>query len=260
VSVLVPTRAPLSFLIRRVALAAAVGWSTFGFAQAADLSPAPLNGNSSNWLCRGLPLPNPWGDHGTGTTAAAAAKTCAATIYLGIENDTGQSNMFGLKSFVPPYAYKFGESYFVGGSLSRAIGELGQFVAYEIESGVGQRFGSLHEEEVWIAFYARWKYFPWNDYVRTSIAGSTGVSYASGVPTYEILWSGNNRGQRLLHYFSPEITLGLPSIPDAELVIRSQHRSGGGEFFGSNFPFYGSLFHGVEGGVQYLTVGLRQHF
>jgi hypothetical protein len=31
---------------------------------------------------------------------------------------------------------------------------------------------------VWLAFYARWKYFPWNDYVRTTVAASTGVNYA----------------------------------------------------------------------------------
>jgi hypothetical protein len=168
--------------------------------------------------------------------------------------------MFGLKRFVPPYEYKFGDSYFVGGSLSRVLGELGQFVAFEIESGVGQRFGSLHEEEVRIAFYARWTYFPWNNYLRTSLAASTGVSYASGIPTYEILESGNNQGARLLHYLSPEITFGLPSMPDTDLVIRSHHRSGGGAFFGDNFPVYGSLFHGVDGGVQYLTAGIRQHF
>ena len=191
---------------------------------------------------------------------ASEAKRCAATLYLGEENDTGQANMFGLKRFVPPYAYKFSDSSFVGGSLSRIVGELGQFVTYEIESGVGQRFGSLHEEEVWIAFYARWTYFPWNGYLRMSLAASTGVSYASAIPTYEIAASGNNQGARLLHYFSPEITFGLPSMPDTDFVIRSHHRSGGGTFFGKNFPVYGSLFHGVDGGVQYVTAGIRHRF
>jgi hypothetical protein len=247
-------------LVRHAALVAAVGWSTLGSAQAADLSPPPLNGNSTDWLCRGLPLPNPWGAPGTGATAAAPAKKCAATIYLGIENDTSQSNMFGLKSFVPPYAYRFGDSYFVGGSLSRVLAELGPFVSYEVETGVGQRFGSLREEEVWVALYARWKYFPWNDYVRTSVAASTGLNYASAIPNYEVFWSGNNQGSRLLHYFSPELTFGLPSMPDTDLVIRSHHRSGGGQFFGDNFPVYGPLFHGIDGGVQYLTGGIRQHF
>jgi hypothetical protein len=49
-------------------------------------------------------------------------------------------------------------------------------------------------------------------------------------------------------------------MPDTDFVIRSHHRSGGGKYFGNNFPAYGSLFHGVEGGVQYLTFGIRQHF
>jgi hypothetical protein len=246
------------WLLRHAALVAAVGWPTFGSAQTIDGGRLP--GNSFDWACRGLPLDGVWGAHAAGAVTPAEAKRCAATILVGKANDTSQSNMFGIKPFVQPYAYKFADSYFVGGSMSRAIGELGQFVSYEIESGVGQRFGSLHEEEVWIALYARWKYFPWNDYLRTSVAASTGVSYASAVPRNEVLQSGNNQGARLLHYFSPEITFGLPSMPDTDLVIRSQHRSGGGAFFGTNFPVYGSLFHGVDGGVQYLTFGVRQHF
>jgi hypothetical protein len=133
-------------------------------------------------------------------------------------------------------------------------------ISYELETGAGQRFGSLHEEEVWLAFYARWKYFPWNDYLRTTVAASTGVNYASAIPQYEVISSSNNQGERLLHYFSPELTLGLPSMPDTDFVIRSHHRSGGGQFFGNDFPGYGSLFHGVKGGVQYLTFGVRQHF
>jgi hypothetical protein len=101
---------------------------------------------------------------------------------------------------------------------------------------------------VWLALYARWRYFPWNDYVRTAAAVSTGVNYASAVPQYEVYYSGNNQGERLLHYISPELTFGLPSTPDTDFVIRSHHRSGGGQYFGDNFPVYGSLFHGVKGG------------
>jgi hypothetical protein len=53
------------------------------------------------------------------------------------------------------------------------------------------------------------------------------------------LHSGRNQGRRLLHYLSPELTFGLPSMPDTDFVISSHHRSGGGQFFGSNFPVYG---------------------
>jgi hypothetical protein len=168
--------------------------------------------------------------------------------------------MFGLARFVPPYAYHFGDSYFISGSLSRTIAEIGPYISYELEAGAGQQFGSLREEEVWLAFYARWRYFPWSDYVRTSAAVSTGVNYASAIPQYEVFYSANNQGARLLHYISPELTFGLPSMPDTDFVVRSHHRSGGGRYFGNNVPGYGSLFHGVEGGVQYLTFGIRQRF
>ena len=144
--------------------------------------------------------------------------------------------MFGLNRFVPPYDYKFGDSYFISGSFSRTFAEIGPYISYELETGAGQRFGSLHEEEIWLALYGRWRYFPWNDYLRTTVAFSTGLNYASAVPQYEDIHSGRNQGQRLLHYLSPELTFGLPSMPDTDLVIRSHHRSGGGQFFGNNVP------------------------
>jgi hypothetical protein len=227
-------------------------------AQTIDNAQGRTFANAFHWLCRGLPQNRIWGP--TPAASPADLKKCAGTFYLGIQNNTSQANLFGLSRFVPPYAYQFSDSYFISGSFSRTIGEIGAYIAYELEAGTGQRFGSLHEEEVWLAFYARWKYFPWSDYVRTTVAASTGVNYASAIPQYEVISSGNNQGERLLHYFSPELTLGLPSMPDTDFVIRSHHRSGGGQFFGDDFPGYGSLFHGVKGGVQYLTFGIRQYF
>jgi hypothetical protein len=190
---------------------------------------------------------------------------CAATIFVGLENETGQGSMLGTKRFVPPYQYKFAENYFAGGTLSRVIAEvgnkaMGSLAALEIEIGAGQRFGKLHETEGWAALYLRWKYFPWNDYLITTIAISTGLNYASAISEEEYLESGNGKGARLLHYFSPELTFALPSRPDRELIIRNHHRSGGGGIYGSRMPVYGSLFHGTDGGTQFLSVGLRQHF
>jgi hypothetical protein len=240
----------------RAALTGALAWPAGAHAQAVDNGQhTPL---SFDWLCRGLPQDRIWGP--PPATSPADAKKCAGTFYFGFQNNTNQAQMFGLSRFVAPYNYQFLDSYFVGGSFSRTFAEIGPYISYELEAGAGQRFGSLHEEEVWLALYARWKYFPWNDYVRTTAAVSTGLNYASAIPQYEVHYSGNNQGERLLHYISPELTFGLPSMPDTDFVIRSHHRSGGGQYFGDNFPVYGSLFHGVKGGVQYLTFGVRQHF
>jgi len=246
----------LTALLLMEAMASSVGAADIAAPPAAPASSD--KGGSFDWLCHGLPQDRIWGP--PPSTFPADIKKCAGTFYLGIQNNTSQANIFGLSRFAAPYAYQFGDSYFISGSFSRTIAEVGPYISYELEAGAGQRFGSLREEEVWLAFYARWKYFPWNDYVRTTVAASTGVNYASAIPQYEVISRGHNQGQRLLHYFSPELTLGLPSMPDTDFVIRSHHRSGGGQFFGDNFPGYGSLFHGVKGGVQYLTFGIRQHF
>jgi len=186
---------------------------------------------------------------------------CAATIFAGVQNETSQARMFGAKAeFTPPWEYQFSNGYFLGGTLSRELWDLNGIVAIEAELGLGQRFGTLHETEVWGAAYLRWKYFPWNNYLRTTVAVSTGVNYASSLPDYEIVNSGNGRGSKALHYFSPEITFALSSNPDTELVIRNHHRSGGAEWWGAEHPIYGTLFRNTYGGVQYLSVGLRQRF
>ncbi len=212
------------------------------YAPAHSQEPAHSAANSSKWyqpFCQGK---------------------CAATIFFGPEFDTGLANADGSRRFVPPWQYKYGKSYFIGGALSRTFLEFGRFAALEIEGGTGQRFSSLHESEVWSAIYARWRYFPWNDYLVTTFALSTGISYASGVTPYEIRESPDGKGSRVMHYFSPEFTFALPKSPDRELVVRYHHRSGGGAYFGNKFPVYGSLFRGTDGGMEYLTIGFRNRF
>ncbi len=247
-------------MLGRAALTGALAWPAVAHAQAT--THGPRNGSSTggafDWLCRGLPQDRIW--EPAPATSAADAKKCAATLYVGIQNNTSEANMFGLARFVPPWDYRFLDGYFVAGSFSRTFAEIGPYISYEVETGAGQRFGSLHEEEIWLALYARWRYFPWNDYLRTTVAVSTGLDYASAIPQYEIYYSGKNQGERLLHYLSPEATFGLPSMPDTDFVIRSHHRSGGGQYFGDNVPVYGPLFHGVKGAAQYLTFGVRQRF
>jgi hypothetical protein len=91
------------------------------------------------------------------TDAASAVNAfcqgkCAATIFFGRENETSQEYVLGIKRFVPPNQYTYGDSYFLGGTLSRVIAEvgnseMGSLAALEIEIGAGQRFGGLHETE-----------------------------------------------------------------------------------------------------------------
>jgi hypothetical protein len=192
---------------------------------------------------------------------ALCSGRCAGTGFAGVQLRTGTEEIFGSRGhFVPPWDYKFGDSYFIGGALSREIIDVMGILGFEAEAGVGQRFGSMHESEAWGALYVRWKYFPWNETLRTTIAASTGVSYASGIPAYEIKWSGNMTGSKTLHYFSPEITFARPANPNTALVLRIHHRSGGADWWGESHPIFGKMFHNINGGVQYLNVGIRQYF
>ena len=181
---------------------------------------------------------------------------CSATVFVGRRIDTAMSSMFGTQGhFTAPWNYKWGDSEFLGGAVSRRLVRFGDAFDIEAEAGVGQRFRSLHESEAWVALYGRWRAFPWNDRLRTTVAISTGLNYASAVPRYEEIRTQVKGGSHLMHYLSPEITFGLPDQPNWDLVFRLHHRSGGREYWG---PV--GIFNGTGGGVQYGEIGLRYRF
>ncbi len=182
------------------------------------------------------------------------------TLLLGLQLETHMTEVFGLDPFKPAWKYNFGDSVLVGGALSYRMLNYQDIWSIEGEIGAGQRFGALHQTEGWVALYARWSWFPWNHVVRTSVAISTGLNYASSATDFEIFWTPGNQSPRLMHYLSPEITFALPQAPDSEFLIRLHHRSGGGYFWKDNVPVYGGIFRGAEGGAQYLAFGLRQRF
>ncbi len=153
------------------------------------------------------------------------------------------------------YGSGSGRSGIVAGAASRKLVRLLGVVDIEGEAGVGQRFGRMTETEAWTALFFRWTWFPWNSYLTTTIAASTGLNYATGVPAEERVRDGAGRSSKLLHFFSPEITFALPSQPQLEFVARLHHRSGGRILFG-DIP----LFNGVDGGAQFATLGVRYRF
>ncbi|MGK6317088.1 hypothetical protein [Neorhizobium sp. DT-125] len=149
-----------------------------------------------------------------------------------------------------PFGWEYGDSTFLGLAASRTVASLWhERITIEPEIGFGKRFGDMDEYEAWGAVFFRYNYFPWNDYVYTTVAVSIGLNYASGISQIEKERAGNDRGDRLLHYLAPEITFALPQDRSKELVVRFHHRSGG----------YG-LVSDSDGGAQYLTVGLRFRF
>lgn len=174
---------------------------------------------------------------------------CAVAVFAGPAVEDSMSDVL-LKSPELPFTWDYrSDDHLIGITVSRHAATLFGHVDIEPEIGLGQRVGRQDETEIWGAVYARYRGFPWDHIVTTTAALSTGFNYASGVSEVENDRAGDEDGDRLLHYFSPEITFALPDRPDIELLFRFHHRSG---VFG--------LVSDARGGAHYGTVGLRFRF
>lgn len=182
--------------------------------------------------------------------------TCAVSIYGGRFLETSLLNVSRANTFSSSSNWK--DSGLVAATFSRKLIENPDWWSIEAEFGGAKRFGELASAENWIALYLRWSAFPWSKTIRTSIALSTGLNYAwskDRVEDEEALNGG--RGSQLMHYFSPEITLGLPDHPEWDLFFRLHHRSG----MAIISPAISvALFNQTWGGAQYFTFGLRYRF
>lgn len=180
----------------------------------------------------------------------------AVTIMGGVVNETS----FG-KILYAPWTSDFSDTQLLSGAISKRIHEFSEdsliapywflgpdwFIDWEV--GAGQRFGNSNASEFWTALFLNYDGFPWPETVYMTVGTSIGVNYATSISDLEERKSGNDRGNKLLHYFAPEITFADPNNKDLAVVVRWHHRSG---FFG--------LFDGVKGGSTFLSIGIRQHF
>jgi hypothetical protein len=174
---------------------------------------------------------------------------CAVSVFGGLY---AEDSMIGFFTEIPPWEWAFTGDYIVGGSVSRRILSFRDAVHLEPEIGIAQRFGQQDETEIWVALYFRYSAFPWNRFIYTTVAISTGINYATGISEIEVAKArrtGNSDGSLILHYLSPEITFALPDHRDKELFLRYHHRSG----------IWGTI-NGTSGGAQYGTVGFRVRF
>lgn len=180
---------------------------------------------------------------------------CAVSIFGGPSLETPLGHVVGFAGFVAPTRWQLGNATFVGAAISRRVATIAGVIDIEPELGVGKRLGIAHETEMWAALYVRYTAFPWNNFVRTTIGIDTGLSFATGAPFYEVQKSGMYHGSRVLHYLGPEITFAPPDRDDIEGFFRIHHRSGASTIFG---PL--SIFNGANGGVQFLTAGVRVRY
>ena len=172
---------------------------------------------------------------------------CAVSLFGGnyVENSMGQVLVTSPEL---PFTWDYQDDHFIGTTVARDVGKLWRF-RLEPEVGIGQRFGEQSATEVWGALFFRYRGFPWDRYLVTTVAFSTGLNWASEVTEIEQERAKDGEGSQVMHYFAPEITLALPQAPDIELMFRFHHRSG---VFG--------LVSDAFGGAQYGTVGLRVRF
>jgi hypothetical protein len=167
---------------------------------------------------------------------------CAVSLFGGPQLQTHQYNIF--IHAVPAWDWRFGNADLIGGAISRRLLTLWDSLDVEPEFGLAKRFRDMHADEAWLALNFRWTRFPWNQYVRTSIAVTLGPSFAVDLPS-------NTHNAVILNYFSPEITFALPQYPQYELMIQMHHRSDFVDIGKGGNP---------DPGWQYLTVGLRYQF
>jgi hypothetical protein len=174
-------------------------------------------------------------------------RNCSVAIYAGsLVEDGMEEVLLPLPTIPTDWSYA-ADDHFVGLAVSRHAASWRR-LSFEPELGVGQRLDQ-DVTEFWAALFVRYRGFPWDRYLLTSFAVSTGANIASDYSEWEVDRTSMEQGYRVMHYFAPEITFALPSRPDTELLFRFHHRSGA---FG--------LFNDVGGGAQYTTVGLRFRF
>jgi hypothetical protein len=119
----------------------------------------------------------------------------------------------------PPWDWRFGNADLIGGAISRRLLTLWDSLDVESEFGFVKRFGDMHTDEAWLVLNFRWTRFPWNQYLRTSIAITSGPSFAVDLPR------NAHHNAAILNYFSPQITFALPQDPQYELMVQMHHRS-----------------------------------
>lgn len=145
------------------------------------------------------------------------------------------------------YNHSFGSvNELTGGILPPVIGD---HLFIEGEAGLSLRFGDEQLGEGWVGAFLRYDNLPWNDYVYTTFAVNTGVSYLTEASEFERSRDANLEAAKLLHFMAPEITFASPDNKNLEWLIRYHHRSG---VFGT--------FDGVVSGSTFITTGLRVRF
>ncbi len=145
----------------------------------------------------------------------------------------------------------FGHSGIVALAVSKEVATyLNNRLGFELESVAVQHFGDQkHFEGDPISIIARWKSFPWNKTLPTTLAIGDGISIAARRPHLEVKRRGKHDTSKTLNYVMAEATFSSPCYPQLAFVLRYHHRSG---MFGA--------FHGVHDASTVLAAGIKYWF
>jgi hypothetical protein len=185
----------------------------------------------------------------------AAVPGLAAEPEAPARRDNGIAIMGGIFSpdvfsdiVTTPWDTRTDSIYLLSGSYNRRLTTVLNHLDIEVEGGLGRRFGDNNSAEAYAALGLRWRAFPWDDFLTTSFAVyPIGPSYVANLSSAEV--SKDGRSANWLNFFSIELTVAAPSMPELEVLFRLHHRSG---VFG--------LINGSTNGADFLSVGARYRF
>ena len=185
----------------------------------------------------------------------AAVPGLAAEPEAPARRDNGIAIMGGIFSpdvfsdiVLSPWDTRTESIYLLSGSYNRRLTTVLNHLDIEVEGGLGRRFGDNNSAEAYAALGLRWRAFPWNDFLTTSFAVyPIGPSYVANLSSAEV--SKDGKSANWLNFFSIELTVAAPSMPELEVLFRLHHRSG---VFG--------LINGSTNGADFLSVGARYRF
>jgi hypothetical protein len=143
---------------------------------------------------------------------------------------------------------EFHSSYVWVAGVSRQIYDFNQHLAAEGEVNIASHSGLQHHLEGNSALLLRWRTFPWNDYLNTTLAYGLGLSHALERPAVEE--QPHRRAVRTLLSMPTELTFARPERHRSpwEGMLRIHHRSGA----------FGVVRD--AGGSNFLSLGVRYRF
>ena len=160
------------------------------------------------------------------------------TLFLGRSNKKDLLELIRFKwGRFEPYSV-------IGVAYRRSLFQSGRYYQFEWGGNLVKHLEkwSLLEGDALVVF--RWKWAPWNEFVKTSLGVGEGLSLVTGYPSSESV--SQPIRSHFLNYLWVDVRFELPDVPAWAVDSIIHHRSG----------IYG-LF-GVSGGSNYLCLGITR--